>query len=141
MSVDPRLTITGIQKLQRANAKMINALKPSGARGRAVQYGLTEGHKQALIETHTDTGALKASHRMQYGSGGAMGPTGTIYIDRTTRNPKTNAMPYIYGVYEHARADSGSGGHDFYARVVRLHGKRIIAGMIKVLVGDFPKGG
>ena len=134
MSVDPRLTIRGIQELQRANAQMINALKPSGARGRAVQYGLTEGQRYAQAITHVDTGALKASHRMKYNAGP---PSGEIYIDPTTRNPVTNAMPSIYGVYEH-----GHGGtHAFYERVERERGKVISDGMIGVITGAFPRGG
>ena len=75
MSVNPKWTIRGIQELQQANAQMINALKPEGARGRAVKYGLTEGQRAAQIETHVDTGALKASHQMYYD---ADGPRGTI---------------------------------------------------------------
>ena len=136
MSIDPKLTIRGIQKLQRANAKMINALKPEGARGRAVQYGLTEGHRYAVTITHVDTGALRASHRMKYEVGGGRAE-GSIYIDPTTRNPVTNAYPSIYGVYEH-----GHGGtHRFYERVIEERGKRISDGMIGVITGAFPKGG
>lgn len=145
-NVDPKLTITGIQKLQKANAQMINALKPRGARGRAIQYGLTEGQRKAQEITHVGRylvggvyvggGSLKASHRMQMQYGGGT-VSGTIYIDRTTRNPVTNAMPYIYGVYEHGRG----GTHRFYERVIEERGKAINDGMIKILVGDFPKGG
>ena len=132
MSVDPRLTITGIQKLQRANADMINALKPEGARGRAVKYGLVEGHRYAVAITHVDTGALRASHRMKYNAAAA---TGTIYIDPSTRNPVTNALPAVYGMYEHGHG----GDHQFYARVPAERGKVISDGMVKVILGDFPK--
>ena len=132
MSVNPKLTIRGIQELQRANAKMINALKPEGARGRAVKYGLTEGQRAAQIETHVDTGALRASHRIYYD---ADGPRGTIYIDPTAANPRTGAKTSAYGLTEHARGDP----HDFYARVERLHGKRIGEGMIHVIYSDLPK--
>jgi len=146
MSVDPRLTITGIQKLQQANAQMINALKPSGARGRAVKYGLTEGQRYAQAITHVGRykvggnwiggGSLKASHRMKYDAGGGRAE-GTIYIDPTTRNPVTNALPSIYGVYEHGHGDT----HRFYERVIEERGKRISDGMIGVITGAFPKGG
>ena len=145
MSVDPRLTIRGIQELQRANAKMIKALKPEGARGRAVQYGLTAGQRKAQAITHVGRylvggayvggGSLKASHRMKYDAGGGRAE-GTIYIDPTTRNPVTNALPSIYGVYEH-----GHGGtHRFYERVVEEHGKSISDGMIRTILKDFPTG-
>ena len=132
MSINPKLTIRGIQELQRANSKIINALKPEGARGRAVKYGLTEGQRAAQIETHVDTGALKASHRMYYDTNG---PRGTIYIDPTAANPRTGAKTSVYGPDEHARGDP----HDFYARVERLHGKRISEGMIHVIYSDLPK--
>ena len=133
MSIDPKLTIRGIQELQRANAKIINALKPEGARGRAVKYGLTEGQRYAQAITHVDTGALKASHRMKYEAGGGRAE-GTIYIDPTTRNPVTNAYPSIYGVYEHGRF----GTHAFYSRVIDERGKVISDGMIAIITGAFP---
>jgi hypothetical protein len=137
MSVDPKLTITGIQELQRANADIQRALKPSGARGRAVKYGLIEGHRYAVAHTHRDTGALQASHRMKYEAGP---PRGTIYIDPTARNPKTNAMTSIYGVYEHGRGRSGGRDrHDFYARVPDERGKYISDQMIAIIKSGFPK--
>ena len=132
LTANEKLMIRGLQKIQKANSKMINALRPEGARGRAVKYGLTEGQRAAQIETHVATGALKASHRMYYD---ANGPRGTIYIDPTAANPRTGAMTHIYGPEEHARGDP----HDFYARVERLHGKRIGEGMIHVIYSDLPK--
>jgi len=132
MSVTLKPTITSILKIQRANAKIINALKPEGARGRAVKYGLTEGQRAAQAETHVDTGALKASHRMYYDPNG---PKGLIYIDTSAANPRTGAKTSAYGPVEHARGDP----HDFYARVERLHGKRISEGMIHVIYSDLPQ--
>ena len=132
-NVDPKLTITGIQKLQRANSKMIRALKPENELGEAIRYGLTAALRVARIFTHVDTGALKASHMMQYGITTA-GPTGTIYIDRSTRNPKTNASPYIYGAYLHGRG----GEYAFYERVVTERGDAIGKRMLKILETGFP---
>lgn len=134
MSVDPRMTITGIQRLQRANSKMIKALKPSGALGQAVKYALLSALRYARIITHKDTGALKASHFMMYD---ASAPSGSIYISPNTRNPVTNAMPSIYGVYEHGRG----GTHRFYERVIEERGDRIGKRAVKVLKDAMPKGG
>ena len=139
MSIDPSLTIRGIQELQQKNARMIHALKPEGARGRAMLYAITEAHRAAVAITHVGRykvkgqwrggGSLRASHRMKYD---VASTTGTIYIDPTTRNPITNAKPSIYGVYEH-----GHGGtHRFYERVIEEHGDRIGRNALKMIEGD-----
>ena len=136
MSVDPKLTITGIQKLQRANSKMIKALKPTNALGRAVKYALLSALRYARVITHVDTGALRASHLMKY-SVEAGSPTGSIYISRDTRNPKTNAATYIYGAYLHGRG----GEYAFYERVIAERGDVIGKRAVKLLYDEMPKGG
>ena len=143
MSPDLKMTITGIQELQKANADIIHELKPSGARGRAVKFGLIEGHRYGVAITHVGRykvggvwvggGSLRASHRMKYNPGP---PSGEIFIDPSTRNPVTNQPPSIYGVHEHARG----GGHAFYGRVEQERSKVISDGMIDILVRAFPKG-
>lgn len=99
--------IRGIQEAQRDNARMIAALRPDGGLGRAVQYGVIEAHRYTVTITHVDTGALRASHRME-----VTGARGRIYIDPASVNPKTGQRPSRYGVYEHARG----GVHAFYQR-------------------------
>lgn len=134
MSLDTKLTITGIQKLQRANSKMIKALEPANALGRAVKYALLSALRYARAITHVDTGALRASHFMMYDAGT---PSGSIYISPDTRNPVTNAMPSIYGVYEHGRG----GTHAFYERVIAERGDRIGKRAVKLIKDEMPKGG
>ena len=133
MSPDLKMTITGIQKLQRANSKMIKALEPANALGRAVKLALLSALRYARVITHVDTGALKASHFMMYDAGA---PSGSIFISPDTRNPRTNEPPSIYGQIEHDRA----GTHAFYARVIAERGDRIGKRALKILTAEFPKG-
>ena len=119
------LTIRGIQQAQAANNKIIAAVKPSGALGRAIQYGTTRVHRYAVGVSHVDTGAMRASHRMQLST-----MEGRVYLDRSSRNPRSRQMVYVYGFWEHMRG----GGHAFYERTVREAGPQILrdmAGMVQ----------
>ena len=107
--------IKGIQELQNKNLKRIAALRPSGAAGRTIRYGLTRLHRYAVSITHVwkyKGGGLRASHRM-----GIDGLRGRIYIDPTAVNPR-GQKPAEYGPYEHARG----GIHAFYDRTVEEEG-------------------
>lgn len=106
MSFDVKLSITGIQEAMRENLKDINDLRPGGGFSRVIFDTLTGVHRQAVIATHKDTGALKASHRIKFDGGFY----GEIFIDPASRNPRSGTPPAEYGVYEHARG----GGHAFY---------------------------
>lgn len=126
-----RLTIEGIQQAQAANNQMIAALKPRGAFGRALQVALTEAHRFAVIITHVDTGALRASQRMRLNEAALYG---LVYIDPAARNPITGERTAIYGPYEHARG----GEHAFYERVVNERGQQILGEAADVLVRGLP---
>ena len=109
------VTIRGIQEAQRANLEVIKNLQPGGAFGRAIQYGTIEAHRYAVSITHVQTGALRASHRME-----VSGLEGRIFIDPTSENPR-GGRPEIYGPIEEARG----GEHAFYARTEAEAGYRI----------------
>jgi hypothetical protein len=111
-----KVTITGIQEAQRANEYNIAQLKPSGALGRMVQYGTIMAHRYAVSITHVDTGALRASHRMD-----VQGSRGEIYLDQSAINPRGNTPTARYGPVEHARG----GSHAFYERTEREAGLSI----------------
>lgn len=125
------MTIEGIQRVQAANNQMIAAMKPSGAFGRAIQYATTAAHRYAVAITHVDTGALRASHRMQLEMGSLRG---TIYIDPSSRNPRTGQRPSVYGIFEHARG----GSHAFYRRVVDEKGRDIAEEAARILRSGLP---
>jgi len=114
------MTIKGIQEAQRWNARAIAALRPSGALGRAVQWGTAAAHRYAVSITHVDTGALRASHRMA-----VSGATGRIYLDKTARNPRTRQLTSVYGPIEEKRG----GTHAFYRRTAVEAGRKIAEGM------------
>lgn len=118
----PKPSIKGLQKAQQQNRKMIAALQPAGALGRAIQYGTAAAHRYAVQITHVDTGALRAAHRMSIEGG-----KGTVFIGPGT-NPK-GGKPSIYGPYEFARG----GEHDAYARTEAEVGDKIGEQMARII--------
>ncbi len=115
-----QLTITGIQEAQAANNRLIARMQPGGALERAVLYGTTAAHRGAVAITHVDTGALRASHRME-----VSGKRGRVYIDPSATNPRSLEATSDYGPIEHARG----GSHAFYRRTVDELGPGIVAEM------------
>lgn len=103
-------TIAGIQAAQAANLQLIAAVqaREGSALGRTVLYAASDLHRYAVAITHVDTGALRASQRIRPGPGARA----EIYIDPSSRNPRTGEAPARYGPAEHARG----GSHAFYAR-------------------------
>lgn len=130
MSID--LDISGIQELQDANIRRIAALKPRGAFGRMLQYIGTAFHRYAVAITHVDTGALKASHRLDLDLD--LGRV-SIFIDPTATNPRTGERTAEYGADEHARG----GTHAFYARTIRERGRRTVRAGLRIFTEEFMK--
>lgn len=125
-----RVTIKGLQEAQRANLKMMTAIKPEGGLGRAVQYMTTEAHRYAIAQTHVDTGALKASHRInQLGAARYV-----ISLDGSAQNPRSGARTSEYGPVEEARG----GDHAFYRRTVFEGGPAMMQRAARYLVSQLP---
>lgn len=101
------LTIDGLQQTQMANLRMIANMQPDGALGRMVQYVTAIAQRFAVSITHVDTGALKASHRID-----VKGYRGEIYIDPNAVNPRSLVPVREYAGDEHNRG----GEHSFYQR-------------------------
>lgn len=99
------LSIRGLQEAQARNLARIAALKPNGALGRLVRDLTVRAHRYAVAATHVDTGALRASHRLD-----VQPLRGRIYVDPSAVNPRSKRRPAEYGVYEHHRG----GSHAFY---------------------------
>ena len=91
--------------------------QPARARatGRGMRWAIEQIGKDVLRTsgsmTHIDTGALRASHRMEFSSKGKTARA-LIFIDPTAVNPRTGRRVAEYGFYEHARG----GSHAFYGR-------------------------
>lgn len=111
-----KIGIQGLQETQRANARHIRAVRPNGALADGVKTATMLAQQSAIRKTHVDTGALRASHRMQ-----VAGRRGLVYIDPSAVNPRSGARTSEYGPAEHARG----GDHAFYQRVVEEDGERI----------------
>lgn len=116
------MSIRGLQETQRDNLRRIAALKPGGAMEEGVRVGTLAAHRYAVSLTHVDTGALRASHRVQVRRTWGNRVEGEVYIDPAASRPGLiAARPAQYGFYEHARG----GSHAFYERTVLEHGAHI----------------
>lgn len=122
--------IKGLQEAQQANLKIIAAVKPSGGLGRAVLYAATEAHRYAVSITHVDTGALKASHRIEKIGAASY----RIFIDPAGKNPRTGSRTSVYGPAEHNRG----GEHAFYERTLAERDKEIAVRAYKSLRSELP---
>ena len=123
-------SIRGLQEAQRGNLKMVAAMKPEGGFGEAIRAGTVAAHRYAVVETHVDTGALRASHRMKVSR-----LEGKVSIDPSARNPRSNALVAQYGAVEEARG----GEHAFYDRAVNRHGSNIAKQITAALISRMPQ--
>jgi hypothetical protein len=136
VTFDAKLSIEGLQEAQKANLKAINALKPSGALGRAVQFMSSAAHRAAVFNTPWDTGSLRASHRIKL-----KGDRGIIYIDPGASNPRSRTPPHEYGQYLH---DQGmipgirGGIRAFYAYTEQTQGDAILKQGAKMIEDGLP---
>jgi len=122
------LSITGLQEAQQKNLQDMNALKPDGALGEAIKWGMIAGHAFAVKITHVDTGAWKASHRMEYRTAGGS-PRGEVYIDPGARNPRHPTPVAEYATIWELR----EGDMAVYLRTEKEQGDKITKGMQKIL--------
>lgn len=123
-------TIQGLQEAQQGNLKLIAAMQPNGGLDEAVRVGTIAAHRYAVTETHVDTGALKASHRMKFDRSLFGQATGTVFIDPSARNPRSKTLTSQYGVAEHDRG----GEHAFYENTINRYGNRIADQSIAALM-------
>lgn len=116
-------TIEGLQAAQDRNIRWVAALKPSGPLGKQVKDVTVRAHRYLVSITHIDTGAYKASQRMDYNRDAI---TGKLYVDPTARNPRTGARPAEYGLIEEARG----GEHAAYARTQQYIERTLLRGAV-----------
>lgn len=131
--MDVDLTIRGLQEAQAANNRRIAQLMPGGPLSALIKDVTTHTHRQAVAATHVDTGALRASHRMQLGTRGGS-PYGRIFVDPAAINPRSGARPVVYGQIERARG----GSHDFYT-IARSAGQGYTDALLRTLSGQLTR--
>jgi hypothetical protein len=112
-----KANISGIQRAQAENNRRIAELKPQGAAGQALRRAGQMIIRYVVAITHVDTGALRASHRLEIN-----GLRGRIYLDPSAKNPRTGAATAMYGAIEHARG----GKHAFYTRTKNEYGDEVV---------------
>lgn len=123
------LSIQGLQEAQRDNLRMIRSLQPDGSMGQAVQVATVDMQRYAVSVTHVDSGALRASHRIDY-SNSYDEARANIFIDPSARNPRSRALTSVYGPVEEARG----GSHAFYERTMDEEGDRALDLAANVLI-------
>jgi hypothetical protein len=111
------LSIKGLQEAQRWNARAIASLKPGGEMSRAIRDCITQIHRAEISLTHVDTGALRASIRMD-----ANDKEAKTFIDPSAVNPRSRQKTINYAGAENARG----GQHAFAERTVRDYVPRIV---------------
>lgn len=110
-------TISGIQEAQRWNLRAIANLRPDGAFGHAIRDITTQVHRYEVTIAHVDTGAMRASLRIEI-----QGLKARTYLDTAAKNPQTGAKTSVYGEIENARG----GDHAFGLRTVNEAAPRIV---------------
>lgn len=101
------LSIRNLQKVQQNNIRRIAMLQPQGALGQLIRNVTAYTHRQAIIVTHVDTGALRASHLME-----VTAVRGRVFINPDATNPRSGKRVTEYAEHEHNRG----GEHAFYKR-------------------------
>jgi len=133
-----QVNIKGLQKLQAANLKAINALKPKHALGKALKEGTAQVHRLSVAYTPHDTGALRASHRIKIDTRQVVG---RVSLDRTARNPRSGMRTAEYGYYLHQQGQVPgvrSGIRAFYEYVYERFGTKILVRMGEIIKRALP---
>lgn len=123
-----KVDIQGIEAARRSMEQAVKAMKPNSAFGKALKATTQHAYMYARQITHIDTGALRASHRMQF-----FGKYAEIYPDPLAVRGD-GGMPAEYGIYEHNRG----GDHAFYARTVAEDGDAAAQSGLRLLVKAMP---
>lgn len=119
------LSIAGIQEAQDLNLRIIAAFKPKGEASKVVKSMTIEAHRYLVAQTHVDTGAYRASHRIKLTD-----VRGEITPDAGAINPKSGKLVTAYAEVEEARG----GEHAAYQRTIDEVGGRIAEGGVWALL-------
>ena len=133
------LTIKGLQEAQRANVQAIEALKPRGSFGRAIQTGTAAIHRFAVYHTPWDTRSLATSHRMEIRRRGL---EGRVFLDPRAANPRTGQRPSEYGYHLHQqgrRPGRRGGVRAFYEHTVDTHSRSTLEQMGHIIIRGLPR--
>lgn len=96
----PGFSLKGLQDAQKRNLRRIAALKPGGFIDAVLQWAAGEAHRHWTYYTPHETGALRASRRIEMDS--AHGRA-IVFTAPEARNPKSKTPPAEYDVYLHAQ--------------------------------------
>lgn len=124
-----RGTIRGLQEAQDANERVLAAMQPSGAFGRAMQWATATGQRWAIAHTPVDTGAWRASHRTEL-----RGLRGRLSIAPGARNPRSGDLVSAYA----QEWEDRKGRYAIYRRLEQEAGPRIAAEAVAQILEALP---
>ena len=123
-------TIRGIQELQDANIKAIALFEPGDQLQAGIKDALIGLHRYLVAITHVDTGAYRASHRIELEFA-----SGRIFVDPSAVNPRSRQLVIDYASEEEARG----GSHAAYQRTVSERGNEALQGLTRYLQVEFER--
>ena len=129
--INASLTIKGLRELQDLNIKTIHALKPNNALGRAVKFVTEMAHHYIVTITHVDSGAYRASHRMEVDLNVGRG---RVFVDPSARKPRTRELVRDYAEIEESRG----GSHAAYTRTQAEIGQKALDRGVAYIKGQLP---
>lgn len=132
--IQPGMTIKGLQEAQAAMNQIVAEMQPRGAYGKAIQFVTTQAHAYLVKITHVDTGAYRASQRMEIDLGAE--PRGIIFVDPSATNPRSGERVEDYAIIEEARG----GDHAAYNRTVTEIGDKVVKQAGAIIEGELPRG-
>lgn len=121
--------LNGYQAALSAVSRILQAVRPDGATGKAAQQALADALATTQDATHVLSGTLRGSHRAVY-QGGAKG-----YLTIAPAVSPRGGLTTVYGPIERARG----GDHDFYAPLQGMEGVRILEKAGRVVVEALPR--
>jgi len=120
--------VKGYEQLQAANRKLIAAVQPGGALGKAIVYGTQQLQQGVAERAHRNTGTYASSQMAD-----VQGLVGHVYT-ASNRNPKSGQAASVYGPYEEARG----GSHAAYGNTVRSDAPGVMAEAVKLVIEALP---
>lgn len=122
------IVVQGYQELQAANRKLIAAVTPSGALGKAVIDATTILREGTAARAHKVTGTYSASQMVKVD-----GLLGMVYT-ASNRNPVSGTAASTYGPFEEARG----GSHAAYQQTVTQDGPRALGAAVATVIAALP---
>lgn len=122
------VTVQGMEQVQAALFKLLEAAKPSGGLGKAVTYATGMYAKGTAAHAHKLTGTLAASQTPEVD-----GLAGKVYTKGNV-NPLSHTPASTYAPFEEARG----GSHALYSTTFGQDTAKIASEALSIIVKELP---